>query len=234
MKVVLLALLSLVSLSSLAQDKIISYRVTNQQSIHFYWKLSPTQPFSTIEQLKAHVAAKKDTLVFAMNGGMFKPDYSPVGLYIRRQQVITPLNTTSETGNFGMQPNGVFYLTTENVGVVCITAAFHNDGHIRYATQSGPMLVIDGAIHPAFKAGSTNLNIRNGVGILPDGSVLFAISRDPINFYDFALFFKEQGCKNALYLDGAISQMYYPAKDMLQADGKFGVIIGVINPGAGL
>lgn len=230
----LLALLSLTGLQARSQEKIESYVVPNNQSLHFYWKVSPDQAFSTIAQLKDKLAAKNDTLVFAMNGGMFKPDFSPVGLYIQRQQEITPLNTSSTTGNFGLKPNGVFFLTTEQVAVVCETSHFKNDGHIKYATQSGPMLVIDGAIHPAFKADSKNLNIRNGVGILPDGSVLFAISTAPINFYDFALFFKHKGCRNALYLDGAISQMYCPAEAMLETNGKFGVIIGVVNRATGL
>lgn len=230
MKIVLFALLSLTGIKSWSQDKIASYIVTPNQRIHFYWKVLPGQTFSTIADLRNKLAAKNDTLAFAMNGGMFQPDYAPVGLYIQRQQEITPLNLTSTEGNFGLQPNGVFYLTTEQVAVVCASNHFRNDGHIKYATQSGPMLVIDGAIHPAFKAGSKNLNIRNGVGILPDGSVLFAISTAPISFYDFALFFKNKGCKNALYLDGVISQMYCPEKEMWQDNGKFGVIIGVVKP----
>jgi len=34
-------------------------------------------------------------------------------------------------------------------------------------------------------------------------------------------------CRNALYLDGAISEMYCPVKGLNQTYGKFGVIIGV-------
>lgn len=89
------------------------------------------------------------------------------------------------------------------------------------------MLVIDGAIHPAFKQGSANLNIRNGVGILPDGKIIFAMSRQEINLYDFAQYFQSLGCKNALYLDGFVSRTYLPEKNWTQTDGNFGVIIGV-------
>jgi len=89
------------------------------------------------------------------------------------------------------------------------------------------MLVIDGDINPAFKQGSNNLNIRNGVGILPDGKIVFAMSKEQISFYDFAGYFKSQGCKNALYLDGFVSQTYLPEKSWIQTDGNFGVIIGV-------
>lgn len=99
--------------------------------------------------------------------------------------------------------------------------------NIDFATQSGPMLVIDGKIHPAFKEGSTNLNVRNGVGILPDGTIIFALSKTEINFYDFAKYFQDLGCKNALYLDGFVSRMYLPEKKWIQTDGSFGVMIGV-------
>jgi uncharacterized protein YigE (DUF2233 family) len=89
------------------------------------------------------------------------------------------------------------------------------------------MLVIDHVIHPSFRKGSENLNIRNGVGILPDGKVLMAISKVPVNLYDFALYFKNAGCKNALYLDGFVSRIYDPSRNILSGDEKFGVMIGV-------
>ncbi|MNS90583.1 hypothetical protein D3C72_1246390 [compost metagenome] len=100
---------------------------------------------------------------------------------------------------------------------------------MRFATQSGPMLVIDGKIHPAFDQTSQNVNIRNGVGILPDGKVLFAMSKSLITFYDFARYFQEKGCKNALYLDGGISKTYLPEQGYTDKTGDFGVIIGVIK-----
>jgi uncharacterized protein YigE (DUF2233 family) len=83
------------------------------------------------------------------------------------------------------------------------------------------------ARHPAFKEGSANLQIRNGVGILPNGNVVFTIWKYPVNFYEFVLFFKDMGCKNALYLDGYVSRAYIPAQKLLQTDGDFGVIIAV-------
>jgi uncharacterized protein YigE (DUF2233 family) len=89
--------------------------------------------------------------------------------------------------------------------------------------------VIDGKLHPAFKEGSTNLNIRNGVGILPNGNVLLAISDKEINFYDFAMFFKNAGCKNALYLDGFVSRAYIPSKKRYDLDGNFGPMIAVVE-----
>jgi uncharacterized protein YigE (DUF2233 family) len=91
------------------------------------------------------------------------------------------------------------------------------------------MLLIDGEIHSAFKKGSKNLNSRNGVGILPDNRVVFAMSKQEVNFYDFAEFFRKLNCKNALYLDGFVSRTYLPEADWRQLDGNFGMIIGVVK-----
>lgn len=200
---------------------------TDPASIQLYWKDDHGQIFRSLQNLKLFVETKNHELRFAMNGGMYMKDNSPQGLFIQNDSTLTPLDTLSGTGNFYLKPNGVFYLTKDNKAVVCQTKAFVDNGQINFATQSGPMLVIDGQIHPAFKKGSVNLNIRNGVGILPDNRVLFAMSKQEVNFYDFAEFFKSKGCQNALYLDGFVSRTYLPEENWTQLDGNFGVIIGV-------
>lgn len=163
-----------------------------------------------------------------MNGGMYLKDGNPQGLYIEKGNEKTPIDSTPKGyGNFYMQPNGVFYITENNIATISNTSNFKHITNINYATQSGPMLVVDGKLHPKFKNGSTNLHIRNGVGVLPNGQLLFAMSKERINFYDFASYFKQHGCKNALYLDGFVSKTYLPSKNWTQLDGNFGVIIGV-------
>ena len=142
------------------------------------------------------------------------------------------MNTDSGKGNFYIQPNGVFYITNgthDHKAAICRTMEFPYSDGVKFATQSGPMLVIDSSINKAFAKGSENLNIRNGVGILPDGQILFAMSKVKINFYDFAAYFQKMGCKNALYLDGFVSRMYLPEKNWIQTDGNFGVIIAVTD-----
>ena len=209
-------------------DAIISYTVDPAvQDIRLYWKDDSGHIIGNFQQLKAYLERKNSRLVFAMNGGMFKTDYTPVGLFIEQQKTIAPLDTSSGNGNFYLKPNGVFYITKDNKAVICATPDFVDNGQVKFATQSGPMLVIDGAIHPAFKKGSTNVNIRNGVGLLPGNKLVFAMSKSPISFYDFADYFKSLGCKNALYLDGFVSRTYLPEKDWIQTDGNFGVLIGV-------
>ncbi|HEV7230206.1 MAG TPA: phosphodiester glycosidase family protein, partial [Bacteroidia bacterium] len=172
---------------------------------------------------------KHQTLLFATNGGMYKPDNSPQGLFIQSGKVLAKLDTASGSGNFYLKPNGVFYITSGKQAFICNTSSFKDSGQVLFATQSGPILVIDGKIHSGFTRGSKNLNIRNGVGILPDNRIVFAMSKEPISFYDFANYFKSLGCKNALYLDGFVSRTYLPEKKWEQTDGNFGVIIGVTN-----
>lgn len=210
-------------------SRFVTYYVvdTKKQDLELYWKDDKGQNFGSIQHLKTWLESDNRKLVFAMNGGMYKQDGSPQGLYIEKRKTLSPLDTLTGAGNFYLKPNGVFYITTDNTPVICNTLNFNNNGKIIYATQSGPMLVIDGEIHPAFKQGSTNLNIRNGVGILPNNKVVFAMSKEEINFYDFASYFKSLGCKNALYLDGLVSRTYLPEKSWMQTDGNFGVIIGV-------
>ena len=206
----------------------VSYQADpKKDNLKLYWRDDQKQPFKSIGNLKSWLEGRGQQLLFAMNAGMYKPDNTPQGLFIQEQKVVVPLDTSSGDGNFYLKPNGVFYITVDNKTVVCRTEDFKSSKLIRYATQSGPMLLIDGNIHPAFTQGSGNVHIRNGVGILANGKVLFAMSKKAVNLHDFANYFKRSGCKNALYLDGFVSRTYLPEKQWVQTDGNFGVMIGV-------
>lgn len=208
-------------------DRILACTVDPKtQNLQFYWKNDKGETLKSIQNLKNYVESKNLKLTFAMNGGMFDKKFAPQGLFIQNKKRLSALDTMNGTGNFYLKPNGVFYLTTDNIPFVCKTDDFKDNKRIKYATQSGPMLVINGQIHSAFKDGSTNLHIRNGVGILPNNKVVFAMSKTAINFYDFAKYFQSLGSKNALYLDGFVSRTYLPEKKWTQMDGNFGVIIG--------
>ncbi len=214
--------------NALDENRFITYFVNPKvQNLQFYWKNDFGENFKSIKILQNWLAQNNKTLVFAMNGGMYKQDNSPQGLYIEKYKTLSPIDTTSGNGNFYLKPNGIFYLLRDNTAMICNTTNFTANENIKYATQSGPMLVINGAIHQAFIKGSSNLNIRNGVGILPDNRIVFVMSKKEINFYDFANYFISLGCKNALYLDGLVSRTYLPEKNWIQTDGNFGVIIGV-------
>jgi uncharacterized protein YigE (DUF2233 family) len=208
----------------------LSYTIALEKvDFRLFWKNDTGKIFKSIQNLKNYVEAQNKQLVFAMNAGMFKADNTPQGLYIQEGKEIYPMDKDSARGNFYLKPNGVFYTTTDNHAFICKTEDFVANAHTRFATQSGPMLLIGGKIHPAFTQGSTNVNIRNGVGILPNGQIVFAMSQKEINLYDFALYFQQLDCKNALYLDGFVSRTYLPSKNWEQLDGNFGVMIGVLR-----
>ncbi|MGI4862886.1 MAG: phosphodiester glycosidase family protein [Janthinobacterium lividum] len=201
-----------------------------QQHLQLFYQDDHGRRFGSIGRLQAWLAARHKTLAFALNGGMYSPGGAPKGLFIENQKTITPLDTASGAGNFYLKPNGVLYLTTSRQAGICPTRQFRASKHIAYATQSGPLLLVEGQLNPAFTQGSANVVVRNGVGILPGGKLLFAISSAPVNFYDFATYFKRLGCTQALYLDGFVSRLYLPAKHWQQTDGDFGVIIAVTTP----
>lgn len=202
----------------------------NSSELNFYYKNESLENYANHKRLKESLKKKNQILNFAVNGGMYKKDFSPQGLYIENGEVINDIDLQQEGyGNFFLQPNGIFYVNKDNTAGIVPSTRFKHDDAIRYATQSGPMLIIDGEIHPALRDGSTNLHIRNGVGILPNGNLLFAMSKEKINFYELATYFSNNGCNNALYLDGFVSRTYLPSENWVQEDGHFGVIIGEIK-----
>ena len=201
-----------------------------REELKLYWKNNDGEILKNFGNLKNSVESRDRKLVLAMNAGMFRKDFSPQGLFIEDGKTLAPLDTSAGEGNFYLQPNGVFFITKDNLAKISVTSDFKDHGEVKYATQSGPMLVINGEIHPAFTPTSTNLYIRNGVGILPDNRVIFVISTNKVNLYEFAEFFKNTGCRNALYLDGYVSKIYLPAENFTRQDGDFGAMIGVTEP----
>ncbi len=196
-------------------------------SVALFWKDGDGKVLGSLGALKRHAERGGSTLRFAMNGGMYMEDQAPLGLFIEAGKERRRLNRATGYGNFYLKPNGVLFLTKDRRAGLCRTEDFPKQKGVQWATQSGPMLLIDGTLHPKFTEGSANVNIRNGVGILPDGRVLAAISAVPVSFWDFAMFFKNRGCRNALYLDGAVSRMWCPEAGLRDSGGAFGVMIGV-------
>ena len=185
---------------------------------------------ATYDQLNTHLLRNGQHMSFAMNGGMYHPGYGPVGQLVEQGREIGTLNHADAFGNFFMKPNGVFWVADGKAGVM-ETEAFAKAGiSPREATQSGPMLVIDGQIHSRFLPDATSLQIRNGVGILADGRVAFAISNDPVRFHDFATLFRDRlQSRNALFLDGSISSLYAPEIRRHDRDAVMGTIIAVVK-----
>lgn len=205
-----------------------------QQEVKMYLEDKNRVKFHSLGNLKKYLNQQGEKLIFATNGGMYLPpfDSEPQGLYVENTWERNPINLrdSEKLLNFYMKPNGVFLLTDKAAKVIESSEypALKEKEEVRYATQSGPMLVIEGQLHPRFNEGSTSTYIRSGVGMIDDTHLIFAISNERVNFWTFAMLFKEKlKCENALYLDGAISQMYLPALKRKDLGGDFGVIIGV-------
>lgn len=230
-------------------------------------------PFAEFSRLKAALEQRGETLLFAMNAGMYHKDRTPVGLYVEAGEEKKKLSTKDGPGNFHMKPNGVFWIDGAGAAGVMETMAFarsgpspacgrgqgegastreavggsgapsppdplplkreRGDGCVAYATQSGPMLVIDGAIHPKFLVDATSRKRRNGVGVRADGTVVFAISDTPVTFHEFAVYFRDMlNTPNALYLDGTISRLYAPDIGRDEPGLAMGPIVAVVAPNA--
>ena len=173
--------------------------------------------------------APGEVLGFAMNAGMYHADYAPVGLYVSDGVTAGALVTGASNDNFGMLPNGVFCTGGARPYQVIETRAFAKSRpDCRLATQSGPMLVIDGALHPRFLIDSDSRYIRNGVGVSPDGQTAwFAISDRAVTFHEFGRLFRDGlGARDALYFDGSISRLYAPALNRADFGRRLGPIIG--------
>ncbi|HEY8990560.1 MAG TPA: phosphodiester glycosidase family protein [Luteolibacter sp.] len=172
--------------------------------VQLVWKGEDGLPLRSFSRVQAHFARQGKTVRFLMNGGIFEPGGIPSGLYVERSNKLQPFNFREAAGNFFLKPNGLVGWTGDRAFV-----ATSLKGPVGWAVQSGPMLLISGKRHPAFTAGSASRLHRNGVGVDGSGRLVFAITAagQMVNFWDFAGLFEKLGCRDALFLDGDISQM---------------------------
>ncbi|WP_133772000.1 phosphodiester glycosidase family protein [Enterovirga rhinocerotis] len=156
-------------------------------------------------------------VTMAMNAGMYHENLAPVGLFIQDGRELQRLNRARGPGNFHLKPNGVFFVEGSRAGVLETDAYVKRRPKATLATQSGPMLVIDGRIHPRFSDEGPSKKYRNGVGVSDGRSAVFAISDEPVSFGAFARLFRDElGCRNALFLDGSVSSLH--AADLNRTD----------------
>ena len=204
-----------------------------RDDLRLFWKGADDKPYGSLAALADALKAKGQRLVFAMNAGMFGEDQSPVGLYIEERRKLHGADTRGGATNFHMQPNGVFWIGDGVAGVTETGRFLANPPAARFATQSGPMLIVDGRIHPKIRPDGTSEKIRNGVGACEGGAVVFAIADEPVTFDAFARLFRDGiGCPNALFLDGSVSSLYAPELKRDDELEPIGPIVGVVRPEA--
>jgi uncharacterized protein YigE (DUF2233 family) len=189
-------------------------------------------PYGHFSVLQARLREIGQDLVFAMNAGMYHEDRSPVGHYMENGREDMRVLSSASPGNFGLLPNGILCIGNDWARVIETRAFLVDRPGCRHATQSGPMLVIDGALHPRFLPDSSSRYIRNGVGTSDDGTrAVFAISRNSVTFHDFARFFRDVlATPNALFLDGNISRLYAPQVGRMDLGRRMGPIVAVTEP----
>lgn len=178
--------------------------------------------------LAGALAAKGETLAFAMNAGMYAPDYAPVGLYVEAGRMLRAADTGAGEGNFHMKPNGVFWVDGARAGVTETGRFLTARARPAYATQSGPMLVIGGRLNPHIHETGASEKFRNGVCVTGGHVAHFAISNQPVTFYRFATLFRDRlKCSDALFLDGGTaSALYAPSLGRRDLFHPMGPMIG--------
>ena len=196
--------------------------------VRLFWRGPDGDVLGSFNRLKETPEGSR--IAFAMNAGMYHEDRSPVGLYVEDGKELKAANTRNGPGNFHLKPNGIFYVKGRHAGVLETGTFLKRNIKPDFATQSGPMLVINGQIHPQFSEQSTLRKIRNGVGVKGQGTVVFAISEDPVTFSTFARLFRDElGCANALFLDGSVSSLYAPSLERMDSLMPIGPIVGALR-----
>ena len=204
--------------------------VIGQDDLRLFYAAADGRPYASFERVKAAIAPS--TLGFAMNAGMYHPDRRPVGLYLENGVEQGRLVTSDGPGNFGLLPNGVFCVAPDRYAVIETNAYAKAAPACTYASQSGPMLVIGGKLHPKFLPESDSRYIRNGVGVAADGqTAYFLISKSRVNFTEFATVFKDVlNVPDALYFDGSISRLYAPELGRDDPGFAMGPMVGTVVP----
>lgn len=208
---------------------------TTQQDLRLFLNDRDGQkPLGSFDNVDGALKTEGRSLLFGMNAGMYHQDRRPVGLYIENSTERARLITSDGPGNFGLLPNGIFCIRDGRADVIETLRYARTRPACRFATQSGPMLVIDGELHPRFLPQSDSRYVRNGVGTSDDGSrAWFAISDAPVNFHRFGRLFRDLlRTPQALYFDGNISRLYAPALDRHDGGFPMGPIVGVVDDGS--
>jgi uncharacterized protein YigE (DUF2233 family) len=166
-----------------------------------------------------------------MNAGMFDEEGRAIGLLIEGGKQLHAINRRKGGGNFHLMPNGVFLVRKSGKAEVVTSQAFKPAKDIAFATQSGPMLIIAGKLHPKFDHDGESRLVRNGVGIGPDGTPLFVISEDPVSFGKLARFYRDGlKARDALFFDGSVSSLWDPASHRMDSHVEFGPVVVAIKP----
>ena len=188
-------------------------------------------PYRSLANLSAGRGTDAPLVAFAVNGGMYDDEGKPIGYYVEDAERLKELSRADGPGNFHLKPNGVFYGSGKNWSIRTSEDFYRTVGdRPDFGTQSGPMLVVDGKLHPEISQDGPSKAIRNGVGVDSEGRAHFVISNAPLSFGVIARFYRDElKVPNALFLDGNVSSLWDPANDRLDLRAPIGPMIVVEN-----
>ena len=174
------------------QGKVHAFQINlNKQKLSLISTSTQQQPFFV-----KPIAIKNNALL-AINGGFFSPDFKPLGLRIHQGKIVYPLKNISWWGIFVLNKNRPSILSQKS---------YRYTKTITFALQAGPRLIVNGKI-PSLKNG---LAKRSAIGITKKGTVIIAISENPMTTTELAHVMKtDLACYNALNLDGGSSSQLY-------------------------
>jgi uncharacterized protein YigE (DUF2233 family) len=137
-----------------------------RDQLQMFWKDQNKVELGRFPALQAWLQSRGKSLVCATNAGIYGVDYRPLGLYVENGVVLRKLNVRKNAyGNFYMQPNGVFVIGDHRAEIVD-TDRFAAEREsllpdVRFATQSGPLLIKHGIINDVFPDSSTKRGMYN-------------------------------------------------------------------------
>lgn len=189
---------------------------TRVERLEVFWLDEYGMPFGDMPTLNAWLTAQGRSLVFATNAGIFREGapFRPRGLLVSEGKVLNKIDLGDADekgmkGNFYDKPNGVFWVRS---------GAAHVDESEAYeklqltpdvATQSGPLLVVNGKLRDGVDQMHLRRHSRNGVCVSPDSRTRFAMTREAVTLAEFGIFMRDGlKCTSALYLDGCGSILH--------------------------
>jgi uncharacterized protein YigE (DUF2233 family) len=153
-------------------------------------------------------------VVFATNGGIFERPEAATGLLISGGTEIHPINLANGAGNFFLKPNGILFRTDDGRWHIVESGEFEalrskQVATVTDATQSGPLILRKGIIHPAIQPTSQNKLLRNAACVDAKGGLHLIMTRGDGTFHEVARTAIDMACTDALYLDGVISSVLH-------------------------
>jgi aspartyl protease family protein len=186
------------------------YQIKIDSEIGKKLKIIPNYSVMKFQYFLEENILNNDSDIFITNACINDVNGAPIGLVKSNETEISSLNLNDGSGNFYLKPNG-FIAITEDDAIISESIKYNKINNVIHAAQSGPMLISDNKINSQFNPNSTNKNIRSGVGIYSTNNqkyLLFAQSITPVSFHDFASFFQNYNCSNALCLESVNCATY--------------------------